>query len=319
LVVEDQLQLFRSLWVEHGANARIRIQLAPANLHWCSDSALTAIAETSRAFGAPMHIHLVETQFQKEYARRRGGGSAVDYLGRFGLLGPKMTLGHGTWLNEHDIDVVAETGTCICHNCSSNLRLRSGLAPLNAFEARGINTAIGLDEAGINDDRDMLQEMRLVLRAHRVPGMDEADVPGMGQVLRMATIGGARTTPFGDRIGVLEAGRAADLSLIDWRQVSYPYLHPETPVLDAVLQRAKTEAVRLVMCNGEVIYRNGAFTRVDRDAALRELHDQLANALSSDEVQRRKLAAALLPYVRKFYENYLSPHATSPFYQPSAR
>jgi cytosine/adenosine deaminase-related metal-dependent hydrolase len=319
LVLEEQLQLFKNLLSKHGASERTKIQLAPANLHWCSDAALTALAETSQAFDAPMHMHLLETQYQREYARRRGGGSAVDYLNRFGLLGPKLTLGHGVWLSEHDLDLVAETGTCICHNCSSNFRLRSGIAPLNAFEARGINTAIGLDEAGINDDRDMLQEMRLVLRAHRVPGMDDADVPGMGQVLRMATIGGARTTPFGERIGILEAGRAADLSLIDWDKVSYPYLDPETPVLDAVIQRAKTEAVRLVMCNGEVIYQDGAFTRVDRDAALRELHDQLANALSNDEVQRRKLSKALLPYVRKFYEGYMAPHATSPFYQQSAR
>jgi 5-methylthioadenosine/S-adenosylhomocysteine deaminase len=319
VVVEEQLQLFRNLWSKYVTNERIRIQLAPANLHWCSDAALTALAETSQAFDAPMHIHLLETQFQKEYARRRGGGTAVDYLARFELLGPKLTVGHGVWLNEHDIDLIAETKTSICHNCSSNFRLRSGIAPLNAFEAHGINTAIGLDEAGINDDRDMLQEMRLVLRAHRVPGLADTDVPGMGQVLRMATIGGARTTPFGERIGVLEAGRAADLSLVDWHYVSYPYLAPETPALDAVIQRAKTEAVRLVMCNGEVLYQNGVFTRVDRDATLRELHEQLASALSSDEMQRRKLASALRPYIRKFYEDYMSRHVTSPFYQQSAR
>jgi cytosine/adenosine deaminase-related metal-dependent hydrolase len=136
-------------------------------------------------------MHLVETAYQKEYARRRGGGTEVEYLDRFGLLGPNMTLGHGVWLNEKDIDRLSETGTCICHNCSSNFRLRSGVAPLNRFEARGINTAIGLDEAGINDDRDMLQELRLVLRAHRVPGMGDDEVPGMGQVLRMATAGRA--------------------------------------------------------------------------------------------------------------------------------
>jgi len=320
MVVEEQLQLFKNLWSKHAASERTKIQLAPANLHWCSDSALMAVADISREFGAPLHMHLLETQFQKEYARRRaGGGTAADYLNRFGLLGPQMTLGHGVWLTEQDIDLIAETGTCICHNCSSNFRLRSGIAPLNAFEARGINTAIGLDEAGINDDRDMLQEMRLVLRAHRVPGIDDSDVPGMGQVLRMATIGGAKTTPFGERIGILEPGRAADLSLIDWRQVSYPYLDPETPVLDAVIQRAKTEAVRLVMCNGEVIFQNGVFTRIDRDAALRELHNQLANALSDDEVARRQLSKSLLPYVRKFYENYILPHPTSPFYQQSAR
>ena len=96
------------------------------------------------------------------------------------------------WLNEADLYRIAATGTHICHNCSSNFRLRSGLAPLNFFEERGINTAIGLDEAGINDDRDMLQELKLVLRAHRVPGMVEEDVPTMAQVLRMATVGGRK-------------------------------------------------------------------------------------------------------------------------------
>ena len=166
----------------------------------------------------------------------------MEYIDRFGLLGPQMTLGHGVWLNEADIDRLAATGTCVCHNCSSNFRLRSGVAALNVFEAKGINTAIGLDEAGINDDRDMLQEMRMVLRAHRVPGMED-DVPTPAQVFRMATSGGAKTTAFGERLGVLEPGRAADMVLIDWRQVSYPYLDAETPLLDAVLQRAKTQGV----------------------------------------------------------------------------
>ncbi len=319
LVVEDQVDMFKSLWSKHAKTERAKIQLAPANLHWCSDKALTALSETSRSYDVPMHMHLLETQYQKEYARRRGGGSAIDYIDRFGMLGPNLTLGHGVWLSDKDLDRVAETGTCICHNCSSNFRLRSGIAPLNAFEARGINTAIGLDEAGINDDRDMLQEMRLVLRANRVPGIDEADVPGMGQVLRMATAGGAKTTPFGDHIGILEAGRAADLSLIDWNQIAYPYLDADTPILDAVIQRAKTEAVRMVLCAGEVIYRDGVFTRVDRDAAMRELHDQLARALSHEEVERRKLSKALLPHVRKFYRDYLSPHGTPGFDQRNAR
>jgi 5-methylthioadenosine/S-adenosylhomocysteine deaminase len=89
------------------------------------------------------------------------------------------------------------------------------VAPLNAFEQRGIDTGIGIDEAGINDDRDMLQEVRMVLRAHRVPGMDDEDVPSTGQVLHMATVGGAATTPFGSHIGTLAVGKAADLVLID--------------------------------------------------------------------------------------------------------
>ncbi len=301
LSLQDSLDLFRHLHARHNSKRRVRIQLAPANLHWCSDAALQAFGELSRAHDSPMHIHLVETAYQRAYARRRGGGTALEHLDRLGLLGPNLTLGHGTWLSDSDIARAAETGTCVCHNCSSNFRLRSGIAPLNRFEAAGVNTAIGMDEAGMNDDRDMLQELRLVLRTHRSPGMREEDVPGMAQVLRMATIGGARTTPFRETLGTLELGKAADLSLIDWNAVSLPYLDPLTPVLDAVIQRAKPAAVRAVMCDGEVIYQEGRFTRVDRDAALRQLQDELSQALADDEVERRHLSRALLPHIRRFY------------------
>ena len=179
-------------------------------------------------------------------------------------------------------------------------------------------TAIGLDEAGINDDRDMLQEMRMVLRAHRVPGMDD-QVPTAAQVLRMATVGGARTTPYGDTLGTLEVGKGADLSLLDWEQIAYPYLDEETPLLDAVVQRAKSSGVRMVMCDGEIIYRDGVFTRVDRDGALRALHEELQSALSDDEVERRELSKALLPHVRRFYSEYFDPQRHEPFYRPSSR
>jgi cytosine/adenosine deaminase-related metal-dependent hydrolase len=318
LTLDEHMALFESLHRRHNDKRRVKIQLAPGNLHWCSDAALIRLAETSRQYQVPLHMHLLETAYQKEYARRRGACTAVEYIDRFGLLGPQMTLGHGVWLTERDIDRLAETGTCVCHNCSSNFRLRSGVAALNVLEAKGVTTAIGIDEAGINDDRDMLQEMRMVLRAHRVPGMDD-DVPTIPQVFRMATEGGAQTTPFGAQIGVLAPGRAADMVLVDWRQISFPYLDAETPVLDAVLQRAKTAGVRSVICDGEVIYADGRFTRVDRDAALRALHDDLQKALSDDEVERRNLSKALLPHVRAFYASYFDPAQHAPFYRPSSR
>jgi 5-methylthioadenosine/S-adenosylhomocysteine deaminase len=318
LSLDDHIALFEGIYARHHDKRRVKIQLAPANLHWCSDDALIRLYDTSRKYAVPLHMHLLETAYQKEYARRRGGGTAIEYIDRFGLLGPRMTLGHGVWLNESDIGRLAETGTCVCHNCSSNFRLRSGVAALNVLEASGINTAIGMDEAGINDDRDMLQEMRLVLRAHRVPGMED-DVPTPAQVFRMATSGGARTTAFGDGIGAVEVGRGADLVLIGWHQISYPYLDAETPLLDAVLQRAKTSGVRMVMCDGVVIYQDGKFTRVDRDSALRALHEDLQKALSNDEVERRRLSKALLPHVRAFYAEYFDPEQHQPFYRPNSR
>ena len=118
----------------HNNKRRVKIQLAPANLHWCSDKALTVLSETSKKYDVPMHMHLLETAYQKEYAWRRGRCTAVEYIDRFDMVGPRMTLGHGVWLNEKDIERMAAAGACVCHNCSSNFRLRSGVAALNHFE-----------------------------------------------------------------------------------------------------------------------------------------------------------------------------------------
>jgi hypothetical protein len=88
--------------------------------------------------------------------------------------------------------------------------------------------------------------------------------------------------------------------------------------LDAVIQRAKNDAVTMTMCDGEVIYQDGKFTKVEKAAALKALHDDLSKALADDEVGRRKLSKALLPHVRKFYGGYIDPSKHQPFYRPSS-
>jgi cytosine/adenosine deaminase-related metal-dependent hydrolase len=314
----DFMTLFEALRAENEGQRLTRIQLAPANLHWCSDEALLKIDDAARRHGVPMHMHLLETAYQKEYARRRTGKTAVRHLHDLGVLGPHMTLGHGVWLTAEDVDIAADTGTCICHNCSSNFRLRSGVAPLNLYEAKGMTVGMGLDEAGINEDRDMLQELRLVLRAHRTPGMDDA-VPTCPQVLRMATEHGARTTAFGESIGRLDPGRFFDAVLINWRTATYPYQDPDIPVLDAVMQRAKTGAVDAVFVDGEIVYADGRFTKVDRDAVLAEIADILDRPRSPEEVARRELGLAVTPHVKAFYDGYLGDAPRQPYYAPSSR
>ena len=316
--IKDHLGLFIDLWERWNRQERVRIQLAPANLHWCSEKALRALQEHASAYHVGMHMHLVETAYQKEYAWRRTGTTAAAYLDDLGLLGPHMTLGHGVWLTEADIERVAATGTLLCHNASSNLRLRSGVAPLNHWTAYGVRVALGLDEAGINDDRDMLQEMRLVLRLHRVPGMEDA-VPTSAQVFQMATENGALTTGFADRIGTLAPGKAADLVLVNWPQVAYPYLDATVPVVDAVVHRAKTSGVETVLVAGEPILHDGQFTRVNKVEMLEALAETLRVPLQAAERSRRALSPAVFPHVRRFYEGWLDDSVRDPFYRPSSR
>jgi 5-methylthioadenosine/S-adenosylhomocysteine deaminase len=315
---EDNLTLFDMLTDDNAGQRLTRIQLAPANLHWVSDDGLVALNAKSKSAGVPMHMHLLETVYQKEYAMRRAGTTAVKHLERLGLLGPHMTLGHGVWLNEEDIEIAAHTGTCICHNCSSNFRLRSGLAPLNHFAAKGLTVGMGLDEAGINDDRDMLQELRVVLRVHRVPGMED-DVPTCPQVLRMATEHGGATTAFGGEIGRLDEGLAFDAVVIDYDKATYPYQDVDIPPLDALMQRAKASAVDAVYVEGEAVYENGGFTKMDRDAVLKEIAELLSNPRTPEEIARRELGLGVFPYVEAFYKNYLRDAERPPFYVPSSR
>ncbi len=305
LSFNDQMAVYAALRDAHAGSPRTRIQLAPANLHWVTDDGLMTMVEQARSDDVPLHMHLLETPFQREYARRRTGTTAVRHLHRLGALGPSMTLGHAVWVDEGDIELLAHTGTCVCHNCSSNLRLRSGTAPVNAMARHGIVTALGIDEAGLNDDRDMLQEMRLALRIHRRPGLDAADVPTCAQVLRMATEHGAATTGFRHQIGRLAPGLRFDAVAIDANAATWPYQDDQVAPLDALLQRAKPQHVDTVFVDGDPIYAKGRFKYVDRDAVLAEIAQMLSRPPSGAELRRRHLAEAVMPHVRAFYDGYL--------------
>ena len=316
----DHMSLYKMLRDENTGQSLTRIQLAPANLHWITDDGLMSLVEQAKADDVPMHMHLLETVYQKEYARRRTGTTAVKHLNKLGALGPWMTLGHAVWLTEEDVELVAHHKTCVCHNCSSNFRLRSGVAPINELAKRGVTIGMGLDEAGINEDRDMLQEMKLALRAHRVPGMDEDDVPSGPQVLRMATEHGAKTTAFRGHIGRLAPGMAFDAVAIDYEGAMYPFQDEDIPPLDALIQRAAMRHVDTVYVGGDPIYAQGRFKYVDRDKVLADIAEQLSRPRSADEEKRRALSKAVFPHVQNFYNNYLDGEAPrQPFYAPSAR
>lgn len=315
---DEYLQLFDLLTAQK-TTQRARIQLAPANLHWMTDDGLLAMQEKSKSAGVPMHMHLLETAYQKEYAFQRTGTTAVKHLEKLGLLGPHMTLGHGVWMTEEDIEICSGTGTCICHNCSSNFRLRSGVLPLMELQKRGITVGMGMDEAGINDDRDMLQEMRMALTVHRVPGMDRADVPSPAQVLRMASEHGAMTTAFGATIGRLDPGRKMDAVILDYDSATYPFQDPDIAPLDTLIHRAKTKDVKAVMIEGRVVYEDGQFTLIDRDAVMAQIAEALSAPRDADEQERHWLRTQVMPVVEDFYDGYLkNTAARTPFYKGSS-
>jgi cytosine/adenosine deaminase-related metal-dependent hydrolase len=301
----SQLDFFEELAGEwNRPEARLtRVQLAPANLHWCSDDGLLLQREAAARHGVSLHMHLLETPYQKVFADQRTGSTAVAHLDRLGLLGPKLTLGHAIWLEDGDLDLIARSGTKVCHNASSGLKLASGVTPVAELAARGVSVGLGIDQSGVNDDHDMMQEMRLAWALQRRPARWGLE-PSAAEVFRMATEGGAATTDYSGVIGRLDPGRDADAILIDRAGFSYPSWDVDVPLLDALLHRARSGDVHTVMVAGRVVMRERKLLFVDKAALLAEIAERLAMPAADDEIAGRQLARDLAPHVEAFYATW---------------
>lgn len=286
-------------WSERSPDM-VRMNLAPANLHWCSDDSLQMIFATARSHGASIHMHLLETERQARYANARFKCSAVEHLERLGCLGPKLTLGHGNWMTRDDLDRLSDCGCMVCHNASSGLRLGSGIAPVNEMQRRNIPVALGIDQSNICDDRDMTIEMKLVWALHRETGMWN-DRLEASRVLTMATEHGAKSVGFGKITGRLEIGRQADIVLMSKSEIGRPVLDPRTPIADAVLHRGSKSAIRQVYVGGRLVVDNGLVTTIDRDAVIAEITDILSAPMSEAERKADKMVAAMMPALEGFH------------------
>jgi len=177
--------------------------------------------------------------------------------------------------------------------------------------------ALGCDEAGLNDDKDMFQEMRLVLKIHRLPGVDNVP-PTAHQVLQMATVNGAYASWFGDRIGTLEPGKRADIVLMNLQNIEAPYLDPDVSIVDALVHRGRSIDVDTVIVDGEVVMRERQLTKVDKKSLFNELHAALDRPLTPGELDRRDLGRQVAPHLQRFLEGTVAKD-TVPFTIYNAR
>jgi 5-methylthioadenosine/S-adenosylhomocysteine deaminase len=311
LPVAEVMPVLEEICAKYGnhRHERVQVTMAPRNVHRCTDEMLVALKEMAAKYSTGIHIHLQETVYQKLYGIQAWQKTPLQHLYELGFLGPEVTCGHSVWATDDDIELMSATGTNVCHNASSNLRLQSGIAPLGRLLEAGIRVAIGSDEAGINDDKDLLQEMRLVLKLHRVPGIEHMP-PTAYQVFQMATVNGAYVSWFGDRIGTLEPGKRADMILLNLQNIEEPYLDPEVSVVDAVVHRGRAVDVDTVMVDGEIIMRDKQLTKVDKEGLFAELKKSLDRPLSPAETERRELSRLVEPHLRGFYVGTVPQNAT---------
>ena len=311
---EDYFDLFARLYGEYGAgtHAKVRILHGPDALQWCSDELLIRIKQSAEEYGTGIHSHMLESKYQKLYALENFGKTAVEHLQDIGFLGSQMSFAHCVWVSKNDIDLLARSGASVCHNPSSNLRLKSGIAPVNQMLDEGVNVALGMDSLTLNDDDDMLQEIRLCANIHRTPDLGKPS-PTAGQLLKMATVNGAKATLFSDQIGTLEKGKRADIILVNLESITEPYLDPELSIVNVLLGRGKKSDIDTVMIDGEIVLRNRQHTRINRSEIIAGLRESLSTPLKPSDVERVQFAQDLYPHVFDFYRGWKEPK-TRPHY-----
>lgn len=304
MTATDYMRVMEDLIVTWDAHERIDVWFGPPGPPWVSDPFLELIGDAASRMNVNIQTHVSESYYEKLQGPMFHGAPVLAHLHRLGLTGPRLSLAHGVWMTEEEIDILAETGTAVSHNPSSNLRLRAGIAPFTAFLDAGVVTALGMDSTTINDDEDMFAEMRLALRLARAPTYHES-APSPGDVFGCATRGGARLMRKDDQLGRLAPGFAADLVLVDMTAATTPWVAPEISPRELALMRVRGTDVRDVMVAGEWVLKDRLPTRFDFDDVIRELHDVMAATPFPESFHA--LALETLPHVEAWYGSWDHP------------
>ncbi len=295
------------------------LMLGPMGPQWCSAELLTEMKRYADRLGLRIHMHGIQTPYQKESIYRKHGISGVEYLKTFGLLDTNLTLGHGVWVSASDMDLLAAAGCTLTHHASCNLNMRNGLLPVAELLSRGIVVSISIDGKGINDDEDMIQEMRLVEKLHRIAALTPGDPPTVtpAQIIAMGTVNGANVLGLDRICGTLEPGKAADIILVDF--TPRPWVHPDLTAYDRFVMQSKAADVKTVIVDGRVVMREGRLLTVDEADVARRLAESMHEIQDPDEKAKAELLLSLRPHVRKFYQGWKGSEDAQPFYRINSR
>jgi cytosine/adenosine deaminase-related metal-dependent hydrolase len=259
------------------ASPMIDVQFGPAGVQWCSKPLLEAIAEQSAVTGRRVHMHLLETLYQRAWADQAFPNGVVKYLNDIGLLSERLTLAHCIHARPDELDIIAASGARIVTNFSSNLHLGSGLGPIAEARRRGCPIAVGVDGLALDEDDDAIREMRLVRLAHGGTGF--RTTWSSEEFFSMAVRNGRRATGAPGS-GELVPGAPADFIVLDLDRLDRDAIMEVDP-LHLLFARGNASYVRDVVVAGQTIVRDGKPTGVDLPAIESELRGMYRASLKS--------------------------------------
>ena len=289
------VEAIRELHARLAGDPLLGVQLSIAAPQWASDDLLDAVGDAADELGVPIHMHALESRRQRDWGDAVHGGRELRRLAERNVLGDSTTIAHGVYLRDADIDLLAERRAMVAHNCSSNLRLACGIAPVRRLVARGVTVGLGSDDMALGDDEDMLSEVRTAHVAQRVWEGPEPPL-GVRDVLGLLWDGGARIAGLEGAVGRLEPGYRADAVVLDLAGLRGVYSSERLAYEDLVLSRGQRGHVREVVVGGRVLVRDGAPVHVDMEALAREVADAARAVDAARDEARESLLERLRPW-----------------------
>lgn len=254
----------------HGAcNGRITCMLGPHAPYTCPPDYLGRVMQLGDELGVGLHIHIAETRVEFEDIKRIYGNTPVAHLDKLGLFERQVLGAHCVHLEQEDIEILAAKQVGVAHNPESNMKLASGIAPVQQMLDAGITVGLGTDGASSNNNLDMLQEMRSASFLQKVHLMDSTAIPAF-QALQMATTNGARILGLGNEIGQLRPGYKADMIIMSLKQ---PNMLPVYDPISNIVYSAQAADVETVIVDGNILMEDRVIKAFDEEEVLAQARE----------------------------------------------
>ena len=241
---------------------RIEFLFGPHAPYTCSPELLKWVRKKANETGKMITIHLNETKSEVQDIKEKYGMTPVEFLDELGFLGDDVIAAHGVWLTDKEIEILAKKGVTIVHNPASNMKLASGVMPIEKLLKAGVNIALGTDGAASNNNLDIVEEMKLAALLHKVHNLDPT-LADAKTVFKMATQNGAKA--LGVNTGVIKEGALADVVIFDFNK---PHLRPITNVISHIVYSANGNDVETTIVDGKIVMLDREVLIVDEEKAL---------------------------------------------------
>jgi 5-methylthioadenosine/S-adenosylhomocysteine deaminase len=238
-----------------GAGAMISVQPAPHSLHAATPETVGAALDVARELDVPCHLHLAEASYEVDLIRERYGTTPVRLLAREGLLDERLVTIHTVWVDDEELDMIAEAGAAVVHCPGANAFLGDGIARLHEMLDRGLRVALGPDGGCANNRQSVFDEMRMAALLAKARLTDGAAITA-AQAFSLGTRAGGDV--LGLPVGSLETGAAADLVALDLTDIS---LLPRQTAAHQVVYSMQPTAITRVMAGGDVVVDEGELTK----------------------------------------------------------